>query len=260
MLFFSCQEKKKENTKSSFKTEKIEEIKELENVEIKKVELEKQEIFFNTINIFPKDTIINSWNLSFKQISLYDFKSLSKKQISTDFQQNETSEFLTKKDSCYYLTLFTNEKDTLCNFDDGEYYEKYSLKGFSKKTNTLIFHWENWEEAHSILINLNENKHWVLCPEYEVSPDKNRLVTFSNYIDNPIYEENELFLYELTDYSVNQICRFSNVHYGVFSTRWTDVNTILIEIKKVNFESFKAKESYFFEINIKTPYNKEVYN
>jgi len=87
MLFFSCQEKKKENTKSSFKTEKIEEIKELENVEIKKVELEKQEIFFNTINIFPKDTIINSWNLSFKQISLYDFKSLRKSKFQRIFNK-----------------------------------------------------------------------------------------------------------------------------------------------------------------------------
>ncbi len=252
LLLFTCQEKTKENIKSTLKSEKTRKIKEIERAKTKKVELEKKEIGFDTINIFPKDTIINSWNLAIRQISIRDFNYLSKKQISTDFEQDNTSEFLIKKDSCYYLTLFSKEKDTLCNFDDGEYHEKYLLKGFSKKTNTIIFDWENWEEAHSILINLNEKKHWILCPEYEVSPNKDRLVTFSNYIDNPIYEENEIFIYELTNNSVNQICRFSNQNYGVFKTQWTDKNTILVELKKVYLESFKAKESYFFEIKIKT--------
>ena len=251
LLFFSCQKKTKENEKSTVKSEKTVEIQEIKRTEIKKDELEKKEIGFDTINIFPKDTIINSWILSFRQINRTDFNSLSKKQISTNFGQDDTSEFLIKKDSCYYLTLLSKKKDTLCDFDDGEYHEKYSLTGFSKKTNTLIFDWENWEEAHSILINLNEKKHWILCPEYETSPDNERLVTFSNYIDNPIYEENELFIYELTHNSVNQICRFSNENYGVFKTRWTDKNTFLIELKKVDFESFKAKESYFYEIKIK---------
>jgi len=251
LLLFSCQKKAKENTKSTVKSDKTAEILEIKRAEIKKVELEKKEIGFDTINLFPKDTIINSWNLSFRQIGISDFNSLSKEQILTDFEQDDTSEFLMKKDSCYYLSLLSKEKDTLCDFDDGEYHEKYSLKGFSKKTNTLIFDWENWEEAHSILINLNEKKHWILCPEYETSPDKERLVTFSNYIDNPIYEENELFIYELTNNSVNQICRFSNENYGVFQTQWTDNNTFLIELKKVDFESYKAKESYFYEITIK---------
>lgn len=251
ILFFYCHQKKTKNTKPNLKPKEAKKIKGVQNTKIKKIEIEKHKIVFDTINIFPKDTIINSWKLTFKQISSYDFNHLSKNQISTDFKQDDPSDFLKKKDSCYYLTLLTKEKDTLCDFDDGEYHEKYFFKGFSKETNTLIFNWDNWEEAHSILINLNENKHWILCPEYEISPDKKRLVTFSNFIDNPIYEENELFLYELTDSSVNEIYRFSNDLYGIFTTQWIDASTILIEIKKIDFENFKAIKPYFFEINIK---------
>ncbi|MEP0462262.1 MAG: hypothetical protein ABJD55_12595 [Flavobacteriaceae bacterium] len=258
ILLFSCQQKKKENVESIVELEKKVELKKTKREENKIIELEKRVIGFDTINIFPKDTIINSWNLTFKQINESDFKAQIGKQVITSFEQDNTSEFLIRKDSCYYLTLNSKEKDTLCDFDDGEYHEKYSLKGFSKQTNTLIFDWENWEEAHSILINLNENKHWILCPEYEISPDQSWLTTFSNYIDNPIYEENELFLYELTENSVTEICRFSNENYGVFAVRWTDANTILIELKKVDYESFKATESYFFELT-KTLYN-TVYN
>lgn len=254
ILFFSCQQKKKENVESVVKSEKIVEIKKTETEEYKTVELEKRAVGFDTINIFPKDTIINSWKLTFRQINKSDYKTQIRKQVKTLFEQDNTNEFLIRKDSCYYLTLNTKEKDTLCDFDDGEYHEKYSLKGFSKKTNTIIFDWKNWEEAHSILINLNENKHWILCPEYEVSPDQSWLATYSNYIDNPIYEENELFLYELTENSVNEICRFSNENYGVFAVKWSDTNTILIELKKVDFESFKATEPYFFELT-KTLYN-----
>ena len=51
MLFFSCQEKKKENTKSSFKTEKIEEIKELENVELEKQEIDFEHKIYSRINL-----------------------------------------------------------------------------------------------------------------------------------------------------------------------------------------------------------------
>lgn len=253
VLLTSCQEKEKvkENNLSTINTENTATLKKKEIPLAKFVELENYQIVFDTINIFPKDTIIGSWNLTFRQISMYDFNSLSEDQITTVFEQDDTNDFLIKKDSCYYLTLFSNEKDTLCDFDDGEYHESYSLKGFSKKTNTLIFDWNNWEEAHSILINLNEKKHWILCPVYAVSPEEEKIVTFSNYIDNPIYEENELYLYELTENSVNEICRFTNENYGVFKTRWTDKHTILIEMKKIDYDSFKAKESYFFEMKIK---------
>ena len=254
-LMIACQEKKKENINSDNKPENEIEVKQVEKSKNETIELEKIEIGYDTISVFPKDTVINRWNLTFKQIGITEFKKLSKKQILTSFDQDDTRGFLTNKDSCYYLTLHTKEKDTLCDLDDGEYFEKYSLKGFSQKTNTLIFDWKNWEEAHSILINLNENKHWILCPEYSVSPNNNRLVTFSNYIDNPIYEENELFIYDLSKNSVNQICRFSDESYGVFKANWIDVNTIIIELKQVDFESFKAKESYFFEIEINSMSN-----
>jgi len=215
------------------------------------VKIKKREASFDTIIIFPTDTLIDNFNLKFIQISENDYYTQKKKEIETKFEQDNADSYLAKKDSCYYLNLNNKGKDTLCDFDDGEYYETYALRGFSKKTNTLIFDWKNWEEAHSILINLNENKHWILNPEYKISPNNKKLIAFLNNIDHPIYEKNGLSLYELTEGFVSPIYHFSNQKYGVFDINWISLNKILIHLKKIDFENYKAKESYYFFMIIK---------
>ncbi|WP_299682605.1 hypothetical protein [uncultured Dokdonia sp.] len=221
--------------------------------QIKKVETSKEAAVFDTLHVFPKDTIVNQWNFHFKQIGVSLYKSLKSKTITTNFEQDDTRNFLTKKDSCFYLNIHTRKKDTLCSFNDGEYYENYIFKGFSKKTNTVLFDWNNWEEAHSLLINLNQDRYWILCPEYEVSPNNRRLITFSNYIDHPIYEKNEFFIYELEEHYVTPIYYFSNQIYGIFETLWVDQNTALIQVKKIDDENYKTTTSYFFELKMTKP-------
>lgn len=200
-------------------------------------------------NIFPADTLIGKFALSFKQVNLDNFRSLLANSKTTYFEQDDTSNILKKEDKCFQIKLLTKEIDTLCNFDDGEYHESYSFGGYSKKLNTILMFYENWEESHGFLINLNHNKHILLSSKLQISPEKNRLLTYSNYIDNPIYQ-NEFFIFELENDLANEIFTFSNEEYGVFNSKWISQDKILIDVRRIDYENYKSSGSYYFEMII----------
>ncbi|RIJ48415.1 hypothetical protein D1614_11895 [Maribellus luteus] len=252
MIFFtSCQGVKEKNIALSKEEKEVKiELKE-KPLKLEKVEIKKEVLGFDTLNIFPIDTLVGKLQLKFRQINLDEFKSKKHTQIRTTFEQDNASEYLQRKDSCYYLTLGSNQIDTLCSFDDGEYHESYKFSGYSKRMNTIMFDWENWEEAHSFLINLNQKKYWLLNPKVELSPDRNRIVTFSNFIDDPLYEGNNFYIFELTKDSIITNYSFSNVDYGIFYSKWIGKNEIILHFKRIDNEKFEPKESYYFEIEIK---------
>lgn len=257
LLFFlsisliACQPKNDKQNKSIKSDNEVITIHESQNSKIIESGIKSEEITIDSLHIFPKDTLIDKIHYKFKQLSEVTYFELLKNRIETPFENDYSFAFLKKKDSCYYLDLLTNETDTLCNFDDGEYYESYTYKGLSKKYNTVLFDWENWEEAHSILINLNQKKHWLLSPEYEVSPDKNKIVTYSNYIDYPIYEKNEFIICELTEDSIQTLYKYNNQKYGVFESKWVTANKIILHIKELNNENYTSGDSYYFELLMK---------
>ena len=211
----------------------------------------KKEIPFDTITIFSEDTLIRDYQIKTRQISSQEYEDLYNFRVLTDFEKDNPDDHLIKSNSCYIIKYYSNKLDTLCDFDDGEYYEKYKYRGFSKKTNTLMFDWENWEESHPILINLKCDKYWILRPGIEVSPKRNRLIVYGNFIDDPLYEANEFFIYELSKDSVRLNYSFSNTDYGVFDTKWIGLDKVLILIRKIDNENYEAKESYHFEMKIK---------
>ena len=213
--------------------------------------IEISEIPFDTLALFSTDTIINNYRFLTHQISSVEFEEVYKSINETSFDLNNTDEFLQKTDSCYYVLKLSGNTDTLCNFDDGEYFEKYQFKGFSKETNTLIFDWKNWEEAHPILLHLNCKDYWILNPDIEISPEKDKLISYSNFIYNPTYGDNELLIYELQKDSVIVNYSFSNPDFGVFDSKWIDKNTILIKMRRIDHEEFKEKESYYYKMKIK---------
>jgi len=252
LIFVSCQfnrDKKNESMSVGIKSLNI-----TESTPPKIVEQEntkKKEIPFDTIVIFSKDTLIKNYQFKTRQISFSEFEELYNSRILTDFEKDNPDGHLIKADSCYIVTYFSNQTDTLCDFDDGEYYEKFKCRGFSKNTNTLMFDWENWEESHPILINLNCDKFWILRPSIEVSPDRNKLIVYANFIDDPLYEANEFFIYQLNEDSVLLNYSFSHPDYGVFDTKWISLDKILIHLRAIDNENYEAKESYYFEMKIK---------
>lgn len=242
LSFVSCQfaKDKKENNDNRTKESVISESK-----------MEITQIPFDTLSLFSTDTIINNYHFLTRQISSVEFEEMYKSKKETSFGRNYTNDFLQKTDSCFYILKLHGDIDTLCNFDDGEYFEKYQLEGFSKKTNTLIFKWKNWEEAHPILLHLNCKNYWILNPDIEISPDKNRLISYSNFIYNPTYGDNELLIYEMQKDSVIVNYSFSDPDFGVFESKWINENTILIKVKRIDHEEFKEKESYYYKMKIK---------
>jgi|GEM_PF-1955738 hypothetical protein len=133
------------------------------------------------------DTTSNGVKIQFRELNQKTFDSLQRQIKRTDLQLSSFDRQITKLDSCLTFKLNNGKTDSLCNMDDGEYYEKYQIKGLLTKSNSLLVNFENWEENHDFLINLKDGSYYILSPFYEVSPRQDLILGYVDIVTAPIY-------------------------------------------------------------------------
>jgi hypothetical protein len=155
------------------------------------------------IRITLTDTILNGHSVKFYELTAQAFDSLQRQTKTTEINLQPADSQIKKLDSCFVIKLQNNKSDSLCNMDDGEYYEKYIIKGLWEENKLILAHFENWEESHDFFINLKDGSYYILTPFYEMNPERDVLLTYVDIAAAPIYSS-ELMI--------------SRIKKGVFTT------------------------------------------
>jgi hypothetical protein len=149
------------------------------------------------------DTVLNGHTVEFYELTFASFDSLQKLSKQTEVDLQSADNHFAKVDSCFIVKLQNQETVSLCNWDDGEEFEKYSIKGLWEKNNLLLVSFKNWEESHDFFFSLKDGSYYILTPFYEVNPKQNKILTYVDIAAAPIYPS-ELMI--------------SQVQQGIFTT------------------------------------------
>lgn len=162
------------------------------------IPIEKQET-----QLTLTDTVLNGHSVKFFELTAKSFDSLQSQIKRTDIILKSADNQIKKLDSCVIIKFQNQQSDSLCNMDDGEYYEKYLIKGLWEENKLLLVNFENWEENHDFFINLKDGSYYILTPFYEVNPKRDIVLTYVDIAAAPIYSS-ELMI--------------SRIQKGVFTT------------------------------------------
>ena len=91
----------------------------------------------------------------------------------------------------------------------------------------------------------------LLNPNVEISPENNQVLTYSNHIEDPLYEKNEFLIFGLTEDSVRTDFNYPLSDYGVFEACWIDRDKVLMHIRHIDYDLFEAKDSYYYLMEMK---------
>lgn len=155
------------------------------------------------VRITLTDTVLNGHSVRFYELTAKTFDSLQRQTKTTEIKLQSADNQIKKLDSCFVIKLQNHKADSLCNMDDGEYYEKYLIKGLWDENKLILAHFENWEESHDFFINLKDGSYYILTPFYEVNPERDVLLNYVDITAAPIYSS-ELMI--------------SQIKKGVFTT------------------------------------------
>src|SRR5689334_23252262 len=75
------------------------------------------------------DAVLNGHSVKFCELSFHEFDSLKNLSKQTEITLKPADSYFKKIDSCFVVKLQNQKVDSLCNWDDGEQFEKYSIKG-----------------------------------------------------------------------------------------------------------------------------------
>ena len=167
------------------------------------------------------DTVLNGHSVKFYELTATTFDSLQRQKKETEINLKSADSQIKKLDSCVVIKFQNQKIDSLCNMDDGEYYEKYLIKGLWEENKLILANFENWEESHDFFINLKDGSYYILTPFYEVNPKQDLILTYVDIAAAPIYSS-ELMI--------------SQIQKGVFTTLYKkDLGqTTITEVKWIS--------------------------
>src|SRR5689334_16948396 len=84
------------------------------------------------------DTTSNGVKIRILELSVKSFDSLQSFGRRTEIPLKSFDSRIIKLDSCKTFKLDNGRIDSLCNMDDGEYYEKYVINGLWEEKNLLL--------------------------------------------------------------------------------------------------------------------------
>lgn len=205
----------------------------------------------DTLPKFAIDQIIqNGFLISTSGLTQKQYDSISNEVIRTELITESYESAVVNLDTCILIKLSKSLNDTLCNFDDGEYYEKYQPLGLWKERNHLLINFQNWEEQHDYLLNLETGSIYVLAPEYYLSPNRNQILTFTNDIDHAIYG-NSFMIAQADNDSIYDLLNLDFGNVAITSADWITDNLLVIEAGIIDQESWAFKEKGKFLMSIK---------
>jgi hypothetical protein len=195
------------------------------------------------------DTISNGASIKFFELTDNSFDSLQRLSKLTYIPLKSFDKKITILDNCKTFKLSNGKVDSLCNMNDGEYYERYSIKGLWGEMNLLLANFENWEESHDFLINLIDGGHYLLTPSYEVSPKLDIIISYVDISDAPIYSS-ELLITKIQKGTLTTLLQRGLGQTSITDVSWISNTDCLISTGFVDFETdnIKNKKKYLIKI------------
>lgn len=203
-------------------------------------------------NYYPsmvlRDTVLNGHGLKFQQISEESFNSLLKvAHYTPDVSLARADSYVNKIDSCFIVKLQNQSTDSLCNRDDGEYFERYAIKGLWEKHKVLWINFKNWEENHDFLLSLKDGKYLIFGPHYEINRGEDKVLLFADIIEDPIYPGG-LEIKEIVDGTFRTIYEKQFDWLTIPDAKWLSDSEFLIAAGFVDESGIKNKE--WFRVTI----------
>jgi len=203
-------------------------------------------------NYYPstvlRDTVLNGHALKFQQISEESFNSLLKvAHYTPETSLAKADAYVKKIDSCFIVKLLNQSTDSLCNEDDGEYFERYAIKGLWEKHKVLWISFENWEENHDFLLSLKDGSYLILGSDYEINPGEDKVFLYSDLIEVPLYP-GQLEIKEIVDGTFRTIYHQQNDWLTISDAKWLSDAEFMIAAGFVEESGVKNKE--WFRVTI----------
>ena len=198
---------------------------------------------------FINDTNTSIGKFIFKRIKENYYNELVKFSSETSIPLGDYSHIISGDDSCKILKTKLHGYDTICDFSDGEYYEYYKIKSDWKEKDQILVNFENWEEKHDFLWSKKDGSIYILSPVYELSPDQNKIITYTNYVDEPLYPEqfgvtwiDSDTVAMIIDHKCDSLC--------VFESSWLNDTIALLKSGLVDYEDYIATDYIFYMMTI----------
>lgn len=211
----------------------------------------KEEVKKNSSGTILKSQEINGVKISFVELSKQQYDSVKLKTISTPLPLTELNKEIVQTDSCIIIQLENKKLDSLCDLDDGGYFETYSLNGFWEEVNHLVISFANWEEQYDFLVDLQTGNQFILGPEYRLSPDKKLLFTYVNSVDAPIYSAYYSLL-EITDLGINEYFTIEPDGSTILEAEWTNNEKLLLSAASTD-ENYEVVSQAYYLMEISLP-------
>lgn len=203
-------------------------------------------------NYYPstvlRDTVLNGHTLKFQKISEESFNSFLKvAHYTPEVRLVKADTYVNKVDSCFIVKLQNQSTDSLCNQDDGEYFEKYAIKGLWEKHRVLWISFENWEESHDFLLSTKDGSYLILGPHYEINPGEDKVLVYADIIEAPIYP-GELEIKKIIDGTFRTIYEKQIDWLTISDAKWLSDSEFMIAAGFVDESGIKNKE--WFRVTI----------
>jgi hypothetical protein len=200
------------------------------------------------------DTTVNGIHLKFRLLNQSKYDSLQKLEIKTSIPVEDAGQYI-RKIGNYQLVLLKNGSiDSLCDSHDEKsgYKSTYTIKGFWRDRNQLLVNFQDWESYDDYFISLNDGFEYYLNTAYELSPNKNLIIGYTNYNLIPLYG-NSFMLSGLTE---NSIVKYFNFDFGQVAIRnlqWVGEKQCIFSIGELSNESgafeLRGEQLYLLNLN-----------
>jgi hypothetical protein len=201
------------------------------------------------IQITLTDTVLNGHSVRFYELTATAFDSLQAQTKQTEINLKSADSQIKKLDSCVVLKFQNQKTDSLCNWDDGEEYEKYLIKGLWEENKLLLVNFENWEENHDFFIDLKDGSYYILTPFYEVNPKRDIILTYVDIAAAPIYSS-ELMISQIQKGIFTTLYKKDLGQTTITDAKWISNSDCLLTMGFVDIGTNDIKDKKWYRMTI----------
>lgn len=194
------------------------------------------------------DTVVNGHSIKFDELTPDAFARLQKLSRQTALTLRPADNHFTKVDSCFIIRL-QNKTDSLCNWDDGEEFERYTIKGLWDENKLLLVRFENWEEDHDFFFNLKDGSYYILTPFYELNPKQDKILTYVDIVAAPIYSS-ELMISQVQRGNFSTLYKKDLGQATITDAKWISDTECLLTTGYVDIGTNEVKDKKWYRMTI----------
>lgn len=239
LLMFSCKIQTDSKTidsplKDSLTSEKsVVKINSQEKQDVKQII--KESLIMHSDSVLLLDTVSDFGKVTFSMISKEGYLKLMPYSNNSRIPIEKPTERIGNIDSCHLIRLGNGSVDSLCDYSDGEYYEKYEILSDWKEKNQLLIYYGNWEENLEFLYNKTDGAIYNLGVDYKLSTDLNWILYFSNMVEQPLYN-NGFGLAYLDSLVIQPLFDLDEIDFAVKNVDWINDSISILNIATFDFE------------------------